>query len=71
MHNDPHDGDQDLENGSYAVELIHEWVTASNPHQGLTNVSILLDKKHVRGSPFIFASEHQVAVSPRPGPTPC
>ena len=58
---------QDLDNGSYAVELIHEWVTASAPHQGLTNVSVLLDQRHIPGSPFLFASAHQVAVSPRPG----
>ena len=63
-------GIQDRGDGSYEVELYHEWVTSTSPQHGLSNVTVLLDGHHTCGSPFIFGTDHQFAVRPRHGSAP-
>jgi len=36
----------------------------------MTNVSVMFDKRHIKGSPFIFTTVHQYAASPRKGTVP-
>mmetsp|Transcript_45675 Transcript_45675/g.143373 ORF Transcript_45675/g.143373 Transcript_45675/m.143373 type:complete len:345 (-) Transcript_45675:13-1047(-) len=58
---------EDRGGGCFHVMIVHEWVTISAPEHGLTNVSVLLDGRHVGGSPFVYGTQHQFWVRPRNG----
>jgi hypothetical protein len=69
---------KDLGRGAYRVEVVHEWVTSTAPEHGLTNVTVLLDGRHVVNSDtdtldHTYTLDHTPStlnMPPRLGPKP-
>lgn len=54
----------DNRDGTYTVEIVHEWETLTDSAGGVrTNITVLVEGKHVPGSPFMFRCTHQYAIS--------
>ena len=62
---------RDNGDGTYDVEIVHEWETVTSSARDVyTNVSVMVDGRHIPGSPYVYRSTHQYAVAVRQGSKP-